>query len=718
LLDTSPILHDLAARIRAEVTTYRKGIEHALAAGDLLIEAQSLMPYGEWGRWLGENCSLSERSAYRYMRLARNRPKLEQFCHSGGTDPDELTLRAAEGMLGPESEAGAGAAATGHDGAPGAGAGAGDADEVGDGDYYTHLDLTAAAREVMGAIDLDPASCRLANEGVQAARVYGVHEDGLKQQWGGRVWLNPPFGDWGNWAPKALDEIRAGRVTEMCVFITANATTGKALKDLKDQADAVMISNGRMNCWGPKATTPPEGNYIFYFGPNVIKFQEVFSRHGTVFLGKGPGPLTLDDEDEIDVYGDGPTPEPELAQPERARHHHHRGLVAEPFYKILQGDVRQLVADLPEVHCVITSPPYYDKITYGDSDREIGHEQSVETYIAGLVAIFKAIPLHPQGSIWVNIGDKRDDGGLLGIPGLFCSAMLANGFRLIDDVVWAKSVATVDGNTIGRVRIESTTDRMNSSGHEPIFRFVKGKDAWTDTFAVQASRYNVKPQRYLPADLMRTVTSLNGRNLSNVWLLSRRNIQENHYGCFPPELVERPVAMTCPPFVNPDGSLPRRLVDVVEYDDGVGRRTIGKFHRSDGEAPYIPRMPVHRGWEEIAADAIPGVVLDPFCGTGTSGEVALKMGRSFIGIELYVKYVEIARKRCAAAQDHVLRNYGYDRVYEMILGGDGGATEVKARRERNRILIRKLIEWDGTMVPIYVEKDRPRYVETKPSVAG
>jgi site-specific DNA-methyltransferase (adenine-specific) len=379
-----------------------------------------------------------------------------------------------------------------------------------------------------------------------------------------------------------------------------------------------------------------------------------------------------------------PKPEPEPTQP-HPRHHHHGGVAAEPFFKILQGDVRQLTADLPKVHCVITSPPYYNKITYGDSDREVGHEQSVEAYIAGLVAIFNAIPLHPQGSIWVNIGDKRNGrGGLLNIPGLFCTAMQANGFLLIDCVVWAKSVARVDGTTIGRVLPEPYAGRLNGNGYEMLFHFTKGDSAWTDTYAVQASRYNVEPQRYLPENLMKTIGSLNGRNLTNVWLMNGRNIQE-HYGCFPPVLVERPVAMTCPPFVNPDGSLPRRLVDMVEYDDGIGRRTFGRDDpdspiqgRHDTGVPYIPRMPVHRGWEEIAANASPGVVLDPFAGTGTTGEVALKLGRSFIGIELYENYAEIARKRCTAARDHVLRNHGYDRVYEMILeGGEKGEEREK-----------------------------------------
>ena len=78
-------------------------------------------------------------------------------------------------------------------------------------------------------------------------------------------------------------------------------------------------------------------------------------------------------------------------------------------------------------------------------------------------------------------------------------------------------------------------------------------------------------------------------------------------------------------------------------------------------------MPVTTGWEEIFPEAMPGIVLDPFAGTGTAGEVALKLGRSFYGIELYQEYVEIARRRCADARAYVMRNYGnYDPVYEMI----------------------------------------------------
>jgi DNA modification methylase len=390
-------------------------------------------------------------------------------------------------------------------------------------------------------------------------------------------------------------------------------------------------------------------------------------------------------------------------------------LTGEPFYDIRQGDVRDLLADLPEVHCVITSPPYFNLITYGNSDRQIGHEPTVEAYIAGLVDLFKAIPLHPLGSIFVNLGDTRRDGALLNVPGRFCTAMQAAGFELIDAVIWAKSVAKADGETIGRVLPEPCTGRLNSTAYEPLFRFVKDGNAWTDTVAVQVARNNVAPQHYLPEDLMRTATSLNGRNLPNVWLVNRRNSfvhTKEHYGCFPPELVERPIAGFCPPFVNPDGSLPRRIVEQVEYDDGIGPRTFGKSEpaagisgRHDVGVRYTPRRPAHMGGEQVAADAIPSIVCDPFCGVGTTGEVALKLGRSFVGIDLYEEYVETARRRCAEAKDYVRRTYGYAAVSEMIMnppapqqqddvGGDNNVIDLSTARR----LVRVAVGWDGVRV--------------------
>ena len=70
-------LTDLAARIRAEHDAagdaIKRGVEHAIAAGALLIEAKAQLRHGQWSPWLKQHCGLSERSAQRYMRIARHK---------------------------------------------------------------------------------------------------------------------------------------------------------------------------------------------------------------------------------------------------------------------------------------------------------------------------------------------------------------------------------------------------------------------------------------------------------------------------------------------------------------------------------------------------------------------------------------------------------------------------------------------------------------------
>jgi hypothetical protein len=61
-------------------------------------------------------------------------------------------------------------------------------------EHYTPREYIEAARELMGSIDLDPASCAEANETVKAAKWYGKREDGLSMNWAGNIWLNPPGG--------------------------------------------------------------------------------------------------------------------------------------------------------------------------------------------------------------------------------------------------------------------------------------------------------------------------------------------------------------------------------------------------------------------------------------------------------------------------------------------------------------------------------------------
>lgn len=333
--------------------------------------------------------------------------------------------------------------------------------------------------------------------------------------------------------------------------------------------------------------------------------------------------------------------------------------ISRPF-QILHGDAREKVKSLPfPVDCVITSPPYFGQRAYGHSANEVGRENIVDNYIAALVEVFASIPLQPWASVWVNIGDKRaKDGALLNVPERFVLAMEAKGFRLIDKVVWAKEVKPVKGSSLGHGMIEPAPGRLNGNGWEPFYRFVRSKeDAWTDTSAVRVQRRNVEDVRYLPESLMQSDTSVEGRNLGNVWLVPMGQTTRNHFAVFPPALVERPIAMTCPPAVTQLG--PRqRIIEMVPYDDGQSKRRVGKYTkqdhaelsgRQDTGRTYVPRKPVPRGWTLIDLPSRPGIVLDPFAGTGTTGEVALKLGRLFIGIELYEENVKMAEERCEKA---------------------------------------------------------------------
>ena len=339
----------------------------------------------------------------------------------------------------------------------------------------------------------------------------------------------------------------------------------------------------------------------------------------------------------------------------------------EPF-SVIRGNAIDVLKQLPtRVDCAVTSPPYYNQRTYGTSTNELGREASVAEYISNLVDVFRAIPLELWGSIWVNIGDKRGKHGeLLGIPERFCIAMNDAGFYRIDNVIWAKESIRVDGTSIGQAMIEPAARRLNGNGHEPFYRFVLDpKQAWTDTCAVRIPRRNVADVRYLPEEMMKCHTSLEGRNLGNVWNIPMGQTNESHYAVFPSALIERPVAMTCPLEITEQGPK-RRIVEMVPYAEartfsrGIGKytkpedETRTKSGRSDTGRQYVPRKPVTTGWEPNLPAARRGIVLDPFCGTATSGEVALKLGRHFIGLELYDEYAKIAEDRCRQA--HRLRS--------------------------------------------------------------
>lgn len=339
-------------------------------------------------------------------------------------------------------------------------------------------------------------------------------------------------------------------------------------------------------------------------------------------------------------------------------------------YTIHQGSATDVLPRLPQVHCVVTSPPYYNLRAYGTSIAELGAEPTLSEYVDNLVRVFQAVPLHQLGSVWVNLGDTRRNGSLLMVPERFALAMVDAGWILSDKVVWAKVVDHEDGSTSGACMVEPATRRLNGNGHEFLYRFTKQRDAWADTCAVALRRQDASsqnPPRYLPEELMSSPGFIEGRSLHNVWRIPPGQTKNKHYAVYPPALCERPIAMTCPMYVNPDGTFRTRIVEKQVYDEGrKGSRVFGKYEnlteegleksgRSDTGRGYVPRKPVTLGWTDLQTGWTPGIVLDPFCGTGTTGEVALKLGRSFIGIDLYEEYARIATIRGAAVMENMVK---------------------------------------------------------------
>jgi DNA N-6-adenine-methyltransferase (Dam) len=148
-------------------------------------------------------------------------------------------------------------------------------------DYFTPPHIIGAARRAMGGIDTDPATHHIAQQYIDAHHAYTIQDDGLTQPWHGKVWLNPPFGQWDEWVPKILSELESDRVTDICVLMPCRAMSGLGIADLIDAADALWISKGRLQ-FGGLGGTANDGSAIAYLGPHRVEFVREFLSLGAV----------------------------------------------------------------------------------------------------------------------------------------------------------------------------------------------------------------------------------------------------------------------------------------------------------------------------------------------------------------------------------------------------------------------------------------------------
>ena len=153
----------------------------------------------------------------------------------------------------------------------------------GNNEWYTPSEYIEAARDVMGEIDLDPASCDTAQRRVNAGTYYTADDDGLSHPWSGRVWMNPPYakGLVDEFAEKLSSHVKEGDVQQAVVLVN-NATDTRWFAKLVSQASAICFPTGRVKFHRPDGSTgaPLQGQAIVYFGDSVSAFINAFSQFG------------------------------------------------------------------------------------------------------------------------------------------------------------------------------------------------------------------------------------------------------------------------------------------------------------------------------------------------------------------------------------------------------------------------------------------------------
>ena len=350
---------------------------------------------------------------------------------------------------------------------------------------------------------------------------------------------------------------------------------------------------------------------------------------------------------------------------------------------LLQADAVALPLADDSVDLVVTSPPYFALRSYRDDGEhyggQIGSEATPQEFLDALWTVTRECVrvLKPSGSLWVNLGDKYAEKSLIGLPWRYAIGCIDDlGLILRAEVVWSKPNGLP----------ESVTDRVRRS-HEQWFHFtlepryfsaideirephlttggITPDEARNDPRYAASSHRNIEVRNGTTKGATpKFAGNPLGKLPGSVWSIPSEPLKVpdelgvDHFAAFPQEWPRRLILGWCPAEVCTacgEGRAPvvEKRLRLRSQESGVARgpsRMNGRRGRND-EAGYPDG--IHEATitgyacacPDTTAPSTPGVVLDPFAGTGTVPMVARALGRIGIGVDLSADYLRLVSWR-------------------------------------------------------------------------
>ena len=288
------------------------------------------------------------------------------------------------------------------------------------------------------------------------------------------------------------------------------------------------------------------------------------------------------------------------------------------------GDNIFHLTNIPDasVDMCVTSPPYYNLRDYKNSN-QIGAENTVSDFVENLCKVFDEVKriLKPTGSCWVNIGDTYDKKRLLQVPSRFEIAMCDRGWHLRNEIIWSKP----------NPQPISSKDRFWGN-HEKFFWFVKDvKKYYFNRDPILVPQAEISIRRMFSKNNMDKRKDFNASDKEGFGISS--SSQDKHYARMR-EAMDIDKEFNYEELIK-SGKCPTR----PEFDTWDIPSVTYKGAHFAVYPPELIEKPI------LSCCPEQGIVIDPFMGSGTTGEVAKLNNRKYIGLELNTEYAILANER-------------------------------------------------------------------------